>query len=235
MESVLPPSMMNAISTRTTINRASAASKLDENADQVPLEDVPPRPHSAFTFDGQITPSQGRPFSMPSSHQDISNPGGRGAFGPPHSSPITKKEFSLPGRGSFDRRRNETGMKRLLNLSAQAVRHRSSTLPRPLTASPSSDPLQMSSSATSLKQQAKRDYMHEEGEIRKACSMPSRGNPSLEQTDGEDGSRKNPMEMTREVCTNHHLHYSSVMCAYLTCMYVPTYVKHLEEFCVARY
>lgn len=200
MESVLPPSLMNAISTSTTTNRASAVNESDESTDQVPLEDVPPRPHSAFTFGGQITPSQAQPFSMPSSHQDISSPGGRGAYGPPHSSPITKKEFSLPGRSSFDRRRNETGMKRLLNLSAQAVRHRSSTLPRPLTASPSLDPLQTSSSVTSLKQQAKRDNIHEEGEIRKTCSMPSRGNPSLEQTDGEEGSRKNPMEMTREVC-----------------------------------
>ena len=194
MESVLPPSMM-------TINRASAVDESDESPEQLPLEDVPPRPHSAITFSGQITPSHNRPFSMPPSRQEISSPGGRGSFGvPPYSSPTTKKEFSLPGKSNSDRRRNETGMKRLFNLSAQAVRHRSSTLPRPLTASPSSDPLQTSSSATSLKQQTKRDSIHEEGEIRKTCSMPSRGNPSLEKAGGEDASIKDPFEMTREVC-----------------------------------
>ena len=202
MESVLPPSMM-------TMNRASAVSESDESTDQLPLDDVPPRPHSAITFSGQITPSQGRP----SSGQDVSSPGGRGSFaGPPYSSPTTKKEFSLPGRCNFDRRRNETGMKRLLNLSAQAMRHRSSTLPRPLTASPSTDPLQTSSSATSLKPQVKKDCILEEGQMRKTCSMPSRGNPSLDKTDGEDASEKNPMEITREVCV-------------YVCMYVRTYVQ----------
>lgn len=200
MESVLPPSMMTAMTASTTNNRASIVSETSEGTDQPLLDDMPPRPQSALNLTGQFAPLHGGQLSLQASHQDISGPGVRAtsAFGP-SSTPTTKKEFSLPWRSNSDRRRNaDTGMKRLLSLSAQAMRHRSSTLPRALFTSPTPDPLQSSSGAASFKQPSRRGY--EGGEMRKTISMPSRGNPSLEQTDGENRSRKNPLEMSREVC-----------------------------------
>ena len=190
---------MTAMSTSSSTSRASIVSDTSEGTDQVSLGDFPPRPHSAFNLS---EPLHGGLRSLQSSHQDINSPGGKGAlsaFAPPNSTPTTKKEFSLPWRSNSDRRRNiDTGMKRLLSLSAQAMRHRSSTLPRHLFASNTPDPLQSSSSTASLKHPLRKGY--EEGEMRKTTSMPSRGNPSLEHTDGEYPSRKNPLEMSREVC-----------------------------------
>jgi hypothetical protein len=186
LDSVLPPSLMNVLARTSSVQKGEFPHRGESPGDPFSASetDIPPRPHSV-----PHTPHVIRVTTPTPGWQ-----GSSGNSGPPLSPSLktdsTRKlhSSSVPLR----RRASVKGMTKLLNLSAQALRHKSSTLPRPPKKTDSASDQVLSSSSS-----PKHEKSTVEGVDGKTCpsSSPSRAS-SISMT--STASRKELVDMSRE-------------------------------------